>query len=73
MMTMLLLMLCSLRALYGTDLRQNGIHCSSSCEEAEREIRFFFHDSQFAAHSEHISTTLPGRKICFVPTQLLET
>jgi len=40
---------CSLRALYGRDLRQNGIHCSDTCEEAQHEIRFFFHDSQFAS------------------------
>jgi len=37
---------CSLRALYGADVRQNGIHVSSTCQEAEQEIRFFFHDSQ---------------------------
>ena len=40
---------CSLRALYGRDLRQNGIHCSDTCEEAQHEIRFFFHDSQLAS------------------------
>jgi len=45
--TVLYCILSSLRALYGTDLRHNGIHCSETCQDATREIRFFFHDSQF--------------------------
>ncbi|CAH8570890.1 unnamed protein product [Schistosoma turkestanicum] len=34
----------SLRAIYGTDDQQNGIHGSDSFTSAEREIRFFFPD-----------------------------
>jgi len=32
----------SLRAVYGQDIQQNGIHGSHSCDTAAREIRFFF-------------------------------
>ncbi|KAH8865480.1 Nucleoside diphosphate kinase like [Schistosoma japonicum] len=32
----------SLRAVYGTDDQQNGLHGSDSFTSAEREIRFFF-------------------------------
>jgi len=32
----------SLRAKYGKDAFYNGIHCSSSYEEARKEIGFFF-------------------------------
>ena len=46
MVVVLVVMVCSLRALYGTDLRHNGLHCSSSCQEAAVTIRFFFNDSQ---------------------------
>ncbi|CAH8643931.1 unnamed protein product [Heterobilharzia americana] len=35
----------SLRAIYGTDDQQNGIHGSDSFTSAEREIRFFFPDT----------------------------
>ena len=35
-------MLCSLRALYGTDGTQNATHGSDSPASAAREIRFFF-------------------------------
>ena len=46
MMTMLVnVSVCSLRALYGTDIHRNGVHASSSCQEAQLEIRFFFHNS----------------------------
>jgi len=63
MMIMLMMdMLCSLRALYGTDLRQNGIHCSSTCEEAQQEIRFFFHDSQFTASPSQLQQLCVQKK-----------
>jgi len=51
--------MCSLRALYGVDVRYNAVHGSSGCEEAGRKIRLFFHDSQFST-----DTYLLIRSIC---------
>jgi len=42
-----LALFCSIRALYGTDEQKNAVHGSVSYLGAEREIRFFFHDSQY--------------------------
>lgn len=33
---------CSLRARYGTNIIRNAVHGSKSCQEAMREIKFFF-------------------------------
>lgn len=41
-----LMLFCSIRALYGTDEQRNAAHGSDNYLNAEREIRFFFHDSQ---------------------------
>lgn len=43
--------LCSLRAVYGTDTRMNAVHASDSKETASRELAFF----------------LPKLKIPYVP------
>jgi len=37
---------CSLRAVFGTNDQQNGVHGSDSSASAEREIRFFFPDGE---------------------------
>jgi len=38
--------LCSLRAVFGTDDERNAVHGSDSSASAEREIRFFFPDCE---------------------------
>lgn len=44
----------SLRAIYGTDHIRNGIYASDS-STAEREITFFFPDSEFSPHNHEIN------------------
>jgi len=53
----------SLRALYGTDAAMNGIHGSSSTEEAMRELAFFFPDVDIPTYQSktHISRPISGR------------
>ena len=40
------IVLCSLRALYGSDEQKNGLHASDSEGSAAREIKFIFPDSE---------------------------
>ena len=54
----LLVLLCSLRALYGTDGTQNATHGSDSPASAAREIRFFFPQL-----SQVCSNVIPGVRI----------
>ena len=39
----------SLRAIYGTDDQRNALHGSDSFGSSQREIRFFFPDSEYSS------------------------
>ncbi|MEW6042039.1 MAG: nucleoside-diphosphate kinase [Elusimicrobiota bacterium] len=51
---------CTLRAVFGTDGTKNLVHASDSPENAIREIKFFFSDSEIMQYNENYWKSFPS-------------
>ncbi|KAM5152100.1 thioredoxin domain-containing protein 6 isoform 2-T2 [Mantella aurantiaca] len=61
----------SLRAQYGTEVLYNAVHGSNDCEQASRELAFFFPAFKQHSHTEELASKSPERTLALIRPDVL--